>query len=378
MGTVVDKTNVNEVNLAVLKRLDPEVEQVLGNAAHVCLYVMSLETQAWERKNVEGSLFLLKRRTNPRFQIVVLNKLATENYYETIHGGFEVEIQAPYLMYTQGDGKVHGIWFYEEKDLDAVAGLLSRVKTGLPRPDMLPAGVTEAAPAAQPAPAASAPAGGAGRSGEDGGFWDKQVVVDPAHVPAKPGFPGGAPLAAPQPAEPAGGGNTITNLFKNAQLKQQQAAPAASAGPSAGGAPLPPSFFKQQAAAPQPAAPAPAAPKPAAENPLQRLFSKGASSIPAPAAPPPPAPAPNVLSTLFSNAAQKAAAVPPAAPAAVMAPVPRAAPQPATPPAAQPARPQQNPAQVQAALRTALSRLVQREAFVDMLAEELRGVGLLH
>ena len=30
-----------------------------------------------QRKNVEGSLYLLKRRTNPRFQMMVLNKLTT-------------------------------------------------------------------------------------------------------------------------------------------------------------------------------------------------------------------------------------------------------------------------------------------------------------
>lgn len=30
-----------------------------------------------ERKNIEGTLFLVKRRTLPRFQIIVLNKLAT-------------------------------------------------------------------------------------------------------------------------------------------------------------------------------------------------------------------------------------------------------------------------------------------------------------
>lgn len=30
-----------------------------------------------ERKNVEGPLFLVKRRSQPRFQLIVLNKLGT-------------------------------------------------------------------------------------------------------------------------------------------------------------------------------------------------------------------------------------------------------------------------------------------------------------
>jgi hypothetical protein len=30
-----------------------------------------------QRKNIEGSLFLIKRRSQPRFQMLVLNKLST-------------------------------------------------------------------------------------------------------------------------------------------------------------------------------------------------------------------------------------------------------------------------------------------------------------
>ena len=88
------------------------LQQVLATAGHVCLYYMHVSTQQWvgrqgmlprgwlcrhmvawrsssichrlapafgiqTRKNVEGSLFLLKRRKAPRFQMMVLNKLAT-------------------------------------------------------------------------------------------------------------------------------------------------------------------------------------------------------------------------------------------------------------------------------------------------------------
>jgi hypothetical protein len=106
-----------------------------------------------QRKNIEGSLFLIKRRTQPRFQMLVLNKLSTgvcvvppqhqracamqpamlaaraivaarvarqsintlvhvlcgaDNYTEPIHGGLELETNPPYLMYTHGDEEVGG------------------------------------------------------------------------------------------------------------------------------------------------------------------------------------------------------------------------------------------------------------------------------
>lgn len=34
--------------------------------------------------------------------------------------------------------QVHGIWFYEEKDLEVIAGLVNKIKTGLPKPDIMP------------------------------------------------------------------------------------------------------------------------------------------------------------------------------------------------------------------------------------------------
>ncbi len=160
---VLDRARASDMNLSVLKRIDPEVEevrphlhslrllwdcsrfrlrptlcmQVLANAGHVCLYRMSVEDQQWvsvadpalachaptldlqlctcnhcccayippwhacmhacmhamhqraaqpisllptilqHRKNIEGTLFLIKRRTQPRFQMIVLNKLST-------------------------------------------------------------------------------------------------------------------------------------------------------------------------------------------------------------------------------------------------------------------------------------------------------------
>mmetsp|Transcript_7992 Transcript_7992/g.21295 ORF Transcript_7992/g.21295 Transcript_7992/m.21295 type:complete len:177 (+) Transcript_7992:35-565(+) len=173
MSAVIDKSMVQDINLNVLRRVDSDIEQVLGTAAHVCLYAMTMDNPVWERKNIEGSLFLLKRRTSPRFQLAVLNKLSTENYTETIHGAFDVEISSPYLMYTLGDGMVHGIWFYDEQELDKIASLLNRVKAGLPKPDVHPVSLQGEMASASAA------------SADDGAFWDKQVpaAAPPAAAP---------------------------------------------------------------------------------------------------------------------------------------------------------------------------------------------------
>ncbi len=97
-----------ELVLPTLRRFDGEIEEVLATSGHVSLYTMAVETQQWNRKNVEGSLFVLKRRSAPRYQMLVLNKLATENYTEDIHSGLDFELNPPYLMYTHGNHEIIG------------------------------------------------------------------------------------------------------------------------------------------------------------------------------------------------------------------------------------------------------------------------------
>ncbi|KAF0895987.1 hypothetical protein E2562_018126 [Oryza meyeriana var. granulata] len=48
------------LNLTVLQRLNPAVEDILITAAHVMLYDLNIELNQWSQKDVEGSLFVVK------------------------------------------------------------------------------------------------------------------------------------------------------------------------------------------------------------------------------------------------------------------------------------------------------------------------------
>jgi hypothetical protein len=45
----LDKKSTNELNLSVLQRFDPDVEDVLVTAGHVALYAMNTECMQWVR-----------------------------------------------------------------------------------------------------------------------------------------------------------------------------------------------------------------------------------------------------------------------------------------------------------------------------------------
>ncbi|KAK6163561.1 hypothetical protein DH2020_000425 [Rehmannia glutinosa] len=140
----LDEKTTKVLNLTVLQRIDPFVEEILITAAHVTFYEFNIDTSQWSRKDVEGSLFVVKRfekvavnmkmlkgivamasrfdlagsnqfyltesipvltlrqsrgmSTEEGLQLNVLLLLA-DNLVENLLGDFEYEVQVPYLLY---------------------------------------------------------------------------------------------------------------------------------------------------------------------------------------------------------------------------------------------------------------------------------------
>ncbi|KAF6169219.1 hypothetical protein GIB67_013649 [Kingdonia uniflora] len=123
----LDAESTRILNLTVLQRIDSYIEQILITAAHVTLYEFNIESSEWSRKDVEGSLFVVKRNAQPRFQFIVMNRRNTDNLVENLLGDFEFEIQIPYLLYRNAAQEVNGIWFYNSRECEEVANLFSRI-----------------------------------------------------------------------------------------------------------------------------------------------------------------------------------------------------------------------------------------------------------
>nr|AAO41144.1 hypothetical protein [Oryza sativa Japonica Group] len=121
-----DQEGTRTLNLTVLRRLDPAVADILIIAAHVVLYSFDDNIHQWSRRPVEGSLFVVKRNTQPRFQFIVMNRKNTENLTEDLLGGFEYQVQVPYIMYHNAADEITGIWFYDPQECEQVGYLFSR------------------------------------------------------------------------------------------------------------------------------------------------------------------------------------------------------------------------------------------------------------
>lgn len=123
----LDQQSTKVLNLTVLQRIDAFVEEILITAAHVTFYEFNIDQSQWSRKDVEGSLFVVKRTSKPRFQFIVMNRRNTENLVENLLEDFEYEVQVPYLLYRNAAQEVNGIWFYNPRECEEVANLFSRI-----------------------------------------------------------------------------------------------------------------------------------------------------------------------------------------------------------------------------------------------------------
>ncbi|GMH23157.1 hypothetical protein Nepgr_025000 [Nepenthes gracilis] len=123
----LDQNGTKLLNLTVLQRIDPCIEEILLTVAHVAFYEFNLDLNQWSRKDVEGSLFVVKRNIQPRFQFIVMNRRSTENLMENLLGDFEFEVQVPYLLYRNAAQEVNGIWFYNSRECEEVANLFNRI-----------------------------------------------------------------------------------------------------------------------------------------------------------------------------------------------------------------------------------------------------------
>ena len=123
----LDKEKQLEYNLAVLKRRDAAISGVVDMSGHVVLYRFSEETQAWDRRNVEGSLFVVSRSEEPKYQFVVLNRISSENLIESVTSDFQMELTDQFLLYRNLNSEILGVWFYSPPERAAISEALNLV-----------------------------------------------------------------------------------------------------------------------------------------------------------------------------------------------------------------------------------------------------------
>ena len=119
--------------MSVLKRMDEDILEILYSATHVAVYEFDTSRRSWKRSDIEGTLFLVKRCSAPRFRMIVVNSKRIDNFMEEVDGSLECEVLQTFLLYTRGNNQLYGIWFYDEKNCEEFGNYLKRIVKGMPK-----------------------------------------------------------------------------------------------------------------------------------------------------------------------------------------------------------------------------------------------------
>ncbi|KAL3771230.1 hypothetical protein ACHAWO_005170 [Cyclotella atomus] len=119
MAAVIDSEIKRQANLRSLQRIDPKILDLCTTVSHVVLYEFSITKKTWEKNNIEGSLFVVKRQDNPIFKLVVLNRSSNENLEVPITSTFQMQKADVYLIFRDASNTneaVRGIWFHDGEE----------------------------------------------------------------------------------------------------------------------------------------------------------------------------------------------------------------------------------------------------------------------
>ena len=132
-------------NKRVLQRLDKTVVDIVASASHCVMYELGggKNSPSWEKKDVEGSLFIVKRSTACPYSLIVLNRNSPSNFTQDIDGKTQTKIMEKLLMFKTVDTEtkadlVRGLYFHDESERDSVNATFERIINKLEVSSLLP------------------------------------------------------------------------------------------------------------------------------------------------------------------------------------------------------------------------------------------------
>jgi Dcp1-like decapping family len=118
---------------------------ILCSSTHVAVYEMPVEGDAagqWQRLDIEGPLFVVYRKDSsggPSHRVVVTNRKSPQNFVNDITpGAMSFETADRMIMFEDAKGRVTGLWFFVEEDLQRVFDFMAAIGNGTDLP-VLPA-----------------------------------------------------------------------------------------------------------------------------------------------------------------------------------------------------------------------------------------------
>lgn len=119
--------DVKAINLRTLKRIDPNIKDIVLSSSQSALYTFDLKTEKFIKNEIEGSLHVFrKKRRMPipspgsDFGFIILDMSSTKHFMEDLKRNCVIQTVKYHphnlLLFTSVSGSVHCLWFEDEDE----------------------------------------------------------------------------------------------------------------------------------------------------------------------------------------------------------------------------------------------------------------------
>lgn len=173
-----------------LQQQDYQIDHIAVYSKFVVAYLLQQDgpNPGWRKASIEGPVYLVRRQTAPRYQLLVKNQFSTNDLVDNLHPDWELDCQKNYVFYKVEDPskRIRGLWFHDDAERQKLEAALEktleeiRSKPTEPQTEPQPIG----APARpEPAPQVADPGHG-GAGGDMDSLYAQFGLTKPGDAPA--------------------------------------------------------------------------------------------------------------------------------------------------------------------------------------------------
>jgi len=126
-----EKKKIDQANLASIKRIDPFAEEVLTGCVHTALFNFNVAEKKWVKGEVDGPLFVYRRKDKPWFSFMIANRLSLDDHIEPILKEIQLKYEPPYIFIYDKDNTIRGLWFSGEDECKRVYNLFTIIRKNI-------------------------------------------------------------------------------------------------------------------------------------------------------------------------------------------------------------------------------------------------------
>jgi len=118
-NTAIEQTRYKGM-LESLQHQDPNIDHIVIYSKFVVGYLLQQAgpNPGWRKANIEGPVYLVRRRGTPRYQLLVKNQFSANDLLDSVHPDWELDCQTNYVFYKVEDAskRIRGLWFHDDAE----------------------------------------------------------------------------------------------------------------------------------------------------------------------------------------------------------------------------------------------------------------------